>query len=574
MILRETPNLKYILFEPENIKERKFLDKFPGLLQEGLSFFSPNNQLIVQNLYTRIKAQKKEIKYTPYVKKVLTAKFPLLELPETFSYFTQPLPPQDLALRFGYTNNSIGLLMEPGLGKTKVVLDYIFLRGFLKALVICPKPLLSVWEDERVKHRPELTLYTIKTTDWEREQEGVEKNQVIVLNYDKAVILKEQLEILSFDFIGLDEGLIKNYKTERTQVITKLARNIPTRWVMSGTLINNSPLDLFAPIRFIEPSLVGFGVTKFKERYVQVSHYNKNIITGFQGEPEMKSILDACSIVMRKSEWLPYLPKKTFTTIKVQLSSQQEKWYTWLANNWIIPTSETGLEKDIEVDLALVMLTKLIQISNGFIYYQDSPEEEDILEEGTSKKKKLKISDRRVHYFPEQPKIQKLLEIMEDPSGLQGRRSIVWFNLHAERELLEKAFTEEGITFITIAGGEKDIGGKVKRFNEDSSIRFCVCQAKTINYGVTLIGVEAEEDVPYEFSPTISDEIFYSINFSLEVYLQQQDRIHRIGQKEECKYWILLGNTSVEGRILDRLQAKLKCNREFLEDISKQARII
>lgn len=578
MILRETPSLRHILFEPETTKEWKFLDNFPGLLREGTSFFSTNNSLIIQNLYARIKKQRKDIiKFTPYIKSVLTNKEPLLPLPSSFSYFTSPLPHQDLALRFAYTHDNIGLLLEPGLGKTKIVLDFIYLKGFKKSLVICPKPLLGVWAEETIKHRPELKTYIISSTNWEEEKDRVQESNVIVINYDKAIILQEKLSEFSFDFIGLDEGLIKNYKTERTKVITKLSRKVPYRMIMSGTLVNNSPMDLFAPIRFIEPSLIGLGVTHFKNRYVVPTEYKGKPIFRKEDREEIKTILEACSIVMRKSEWLKDLPNKLFTVVPVKLSQLQEDWYSYLASNWILNKEFTRLEFDIEISLVLVLLGKLNQISNGFLYYRDSIEEEEVFVEYgevKTKSKKVLIGPRFVYQFPEQPKIEKLLEIIEDSTMLKGRRAIIWFNLRAELDLLEWAFKKEKISYSVIAGGEKNITGKVNEFNSNPTIRFCLCQAKTINYGVTLIGEEENEEVPYEFSSTISDEIFYSLNYSLEVYLQQQDRIHRIGQKRDCKYWILQGNTSTEKEIFEALQDKLELNREMLQDISKRAKIL
>ena len=145
MILQENQSKSLVFFTPETIQERKFLDKFPGLHIEGLHFFSPSKPRIVQNLYARIRKYQRTIKYTPYVQSLLSEDTTLLPLPSGFKYFTKPLPHQDIALRFCYTVGNTGLLLEPGLGKTKVVLDYIILKGFKRSLVACPKSLLFVW---------------------------------------------------------------------------------------------------------------------------------------------------------------------------------------------------------------------------------------------------------------------------------------------------------------------------------------------------------------------------------------------------------------------------------------------
>lgn len=165
---------------------------------------------------------------------------------------------------------------------------------------------------------------------------------------------------------------------------------------------------------------------------------------------------------------------------------------------------------------------------------------------------------------------------------LEGRRAIIWFNMGHERVLIEKALTGAGLRYLVIAGGEKHVGDKVNEFNRDETIPYLVCQAKTINYGVTVMGHTKEgdeeegEDTPGvpSFSTTVSDEIFFSLGFSLELFLQQQDRIHRIGQTRECHYWLLLTNTSVERKVSTRLEQKLACNRQLLEDIARTAEMI
>ena len=570
-----------MVFEPEDSKERTYLENFPGLLKEGLQYFSPSKRPIVQNLYQRLLKQRKNLRYTPYVKDLTEKTLPLRELPVGFSFFTKPLPFQEIALRFAYTYENIGLLLEPGLGKTKVVLDYIYLMDFQLSLIVPPKALMNVWVSEAKKHRPELEVFVVESTDWEKELNKfrLSKARVLVINYDKISTLLESLQKLPIEFIGLDEGLIKNYRTDRTKALTTLSRGIPNRMIMSGTLVNNSPLDVFSPVRFIEPSLIGTSVTKFKDRYAILNSKNKNIVLGFRDVPEIRSILAACSIVMKKSEWLSSLPKKVFHEIHVQLGDKQRDYYQQLSGNYLIIDKEIDFE--LEVDSPLVVLTKLIQISNGFLYYKDPDEESNLdfdLEELEGRiTKKKKTPKRNTLTFLDQPKADKLVELLLDPERLLGKRAIIWFNMSEERNIIERRLTDSGITFLTIAGGDKGITNKVDRFNNDPSIGYLLCQAKSLNYGFTILGNQQENDEESEeyfsFEPQVNNEVFYSLNFSLEIYLQQQDRIHRIGQTNECHYWIILANTSVDKRVHTLLENKLSCNREILVDISKSAKL-
>lgn len=571
MILQETKNKDFVTVKAEDIKEVSFLEKFPGLLSERNSpvFYLPAKHNVAYNIYTRLIAKKQKLRYTPFVKSLVEERPQLLELPEGFEFYTQPLSHQRLALRYAYTYKNFGLLLEPGLGKTKVVLDYLWLERFKLSLVVCPKALLFVWEEECAKHRPEIVPYVFKTTDFDVEWAEARRvgATLLVINYDKAVRLKEGLAGLPVEFCALDEGLIKDHTTERTKALTELSRGIPGRAIMSGTLVNNSPLDVFAPTRFMEPSLTSLSVTKFKERYCVMAPKNKNILIGFKDVPEIRSILEACSIVMTKAEWLKDLPRKVFHQVRVQLSDEQRRVYYELMRNY---TVQLDNGEWLEVDIPLTAVAKLAQISSGFVYYRQEDDAELFSDEPPAKT----VGPRETYYFKDQPKIGALLRLVGPGGQVHGRRAIIWFNMTAERVLVEEALTRAGYKFVVVAGGEKAIGKKVQAFNSDNSIAFFLAQAQSVNYGVTVLGHDKDDfKVEAELTTTVSDQIFYSLGYSLERYLQQQDRIHRIGQTQECNYWNLISNTPIDEKVVAALEDKLSVSQEMLVDCIRDKRV-
>ena len=590
-----------IHFVVEKLTEYKSLFSFPGLLKSGPNFFIPARFHIAYNVIGRIKSQFKNVLMGADVAEFLKQDFTLRSLPAEFKFFTKPMQAQEIALRYMYTVGSGGLLMDPGMGKSKVVLDYIALMQFGKSLIVCPKPLLFVWEDEVETHRPDLKVYAIgdlKPTKvvevvdgkrvvryvmehdkaWKVETDNIAALQanVIVINYDKAVTFKDELAKMKFDFIHLDEFLIKEQKTERTKVLTSLSKTIPYRCGGSGTLINNTPLDMFAPVRFLEPSLVRDSFHNFKDRYT-VSNQGAEkegpkFIVGFRHLQEARAILESCCIVMTKAEWLK-LPDKKFHYKYVLPSLEQRRVYSELSSNYI--TSING--QFLEVDNALVMMSKLYQVSNGFVYISEDSEPEEIdciLSEGEMKPDPKKV--RKTVFLEDQPKIEALAKLLDNE--VKGHKSIIWFNMQAEYTLIKEMLESRGDSFLTIKGGEGKAGEKVREFNRTPSIRYLVCQAKSVNYGITVLGTSAEKleksgiEVLPDVSTTVSTQIFYSLNFSLEVFLQQQDRIHRIGQEHLCNYYLLVANTPVEHRIKEALEGKLTIRRDMLVDIAEKLR--
>lgn len=552
---------KYIEAIPETSKEIKRMMDFPGFFRSGARFLAVNKPLVVQNLAKRLKVHFGALNVDKETYTTAKGTLKLKTLPEGFVYHTSPKPHQEIALRFLYTMISAGLLLEPGMGKTKVYLDFIFLMKFRRSLVVCPKALLGTWEEEVLIHRPEISVYVVNTTNWAEELPKMKAAQLVVINYDKAVRMFEGLATeIQFDSMNIDEGLIKSPTTSRTKCLTEISKEVKSKVLNSGTLINNSPLDLFSPVRYLEPSLVGRDYKVFKNLYAietppgkdQFGKPKRQFVVGYKNVDEMRDTLESCCIVMKKTEWLT-LPDKTFTIIDCFVSEEQKRVFGELQSNYVAEFQG----KNVEVPSALVLAAKQCQVANGFIYYTESPdllgEELDFFGErqfsGAKKKKPAVPVKREILYFDEQPKIVQLVDLLT--GRLKERRIMVWYNLQAERVLAEKALTDHGVGFLTIAGGEKDTSGKVRMFNRNKQYQVLLCQAKAVNYGVTVLGHKEDSEVDEEtifgnIDSQVYTQIFMSLNFSLEVFLQQQDRIHRIGQERACEYFLLLSDFDVE----------------------------
>lgn len=572
---------------PENSKEIKQMLTFPGFFRSGARFIAVNKPLVVQNLAKRLKAHFGALNVDKETYTTAKGTLKLKTLPEWFTYHTSPKTHQEIALRYLYTLISGGLLLEPGMGKTKVYLDFIFLMQFRRSLVVCPKALLGTWIEEVLIHRPEISVYVVNTTNWKDELPKMKEAKLVVINYDKAVRMFEGLSTeIQFDSMNIDEGLIKSPTTARTKCLTEISKDVKSKVLNSGTLINNSPLDLFSPVRYLEPSLVGRDYKIFKNLYAietppgkdQFGKPKRQFVVGYKNVEEMRDTLESCCIVMKKDEWLD-LPSKTFEVIDCFVSEEQKRVFGELQSNYVAEFQG----RNVEVPSALVLAAKQCQVANGFIYYTESPdllgEELDFFGERQfrgEKKKKTAPSKREILYFDEQPKIVELINLLT--GRLKERRSMVWYNLQAERVLAEKAFQDAGIEFLTIAGGEKDTFAKVKEFNRNKQYSVLLCQAKAVNYGVTVLGhredSEVDEDTIFSnVDSQVYTQVFMSLNFSLEVFLQQQDRIHRIGQDRACEYFLLLSDFDVERYVYKVLGEKEDVKDSMMVDFVNSRKV-
>ena len=151
----------------------------------------------------------------------------------------------------------------------------------------------------------------------------------------------------------------------------------------------------------------------------------------------------------------------------------------------------------------------------------------------------------------------KLNELVELMTGeLVGKKVVIWTRFRAELAALVEALTKNGLDVAQFHGGldEDQKKESVERFQNGGADVF-LATPQSAAYGLTLTAAHTA--------------IYYSMGFSLEEYLQSQDRIHRIGQTTSCAY-ILLGCVgTVDLSVIEVLQEK-KTLADFVSDRLKK----
>jgi len=553
----------HIHITPKTLDDIKFLREFPGFYENKC----PAIPQIGLNLVKRLVNKNLKFTFDPEVKRFIFSTHPT-GIPEGFVFQTPPLPFQELALSTAAYRDNIAFLLDPGLGKTKVALDWLWMKGAKRVVCVCPSPLKRVWVQEIAKHRKEFRPYVINTTILTTELEEAEKVNAnfLICSYRIATDGAGFLSHWQPDALIVDESLIKNPSSQRTHALTQLSKteSLKYRALLSGTLINNDPSEVFAPVRFLEPSLFGNSKTNFDREYFILSRPNQNnirypISVKETAAEELRNILRLCSIIMRKEEYLSSLPPKNFYPLFIPPSPIQEDLVNQIVEN---RRFQFGDRPPVIVKNQLTAIGKLLQVENSFYYEPQLDDELDIgLEElflSQEPKEKKKPSKTEIVYLGESPKANALTKLAME---LGNQRGIIWFNYRAELPIILAALKDP---YVVVDGKTKDPGQAVEDFNNDPEKRWLVAQARVLNYGVTVLGSEPSEDgILPSFDPNVHLEIFMSLNFSYEVLIQQQDRIHRIGQKYPCDYYFLLTDSRGERRVWEILQNKEDI-REFM----------
>lgn len=196
----------------------------------------------------------------------------------------EPQPHHRKALRFVAERACAGLFLDPGLGKTSVMLALIssLLReGVIRAaLVLAPlRVAYSVWPIEAQKW-DEFRHLSIAVLHGSRKDALLaERHDAYVVNYEGLPWLEKALGALRgdwpFDALVVDESSkIKNMRTERYRILRPMLRRFRRRYALTGSPAPNTLLDLYGQLYAIDMGAT-FGpyFTRYRERYFYPTGY-------------------------------------------------------------------------------------------------------------------------------------------------------------------------------------------------------------------------------------------------------------------------------------------------------------
>ncbi len=134
------------------------------------------------------------------------------------------------------------------------------------SLLVMPTSLIYNWEMEAAKFTKQLKILTYTGTQRNKDTARFSKYDVILTSYGITRLDIESLQNFHFNYVILDESqVIKN----PTSNIAKAVLQLKSRYklTLTGTPLENTTLDLWSQMTFINPGLLG-GQTFFKNEYL------------------------------------------------------------------------------------------------------------------------------------------------------------------------------------------------------------------------------------------------------------------------------------------------------------------
>ena len=426
---------------------------------------------------------------------------------------------------------------EQGLGKTKIAIDlmHLWLDGdFVDTVfIVTKKTLVQNWFDELESH----SHITPKVLSGNRRENSIALNSpvlVYIMNYE---VVSTNLDLFC-QFLNtcrvaavLDESQkIKNPDSKLATCFQSIAGRFSRRVIMTGTPVANRPYDLWSQIKFLDGGKsLGMSFDDFKATLdlpsngVSVSEYGDQL-SGVLEKIKPFSIRDT-----KRTAGLE-LPNKTILTHIVDLAPRQFEIYATYRNKMAYELHDiNGLLVDDAADI-LKRLLRLVQCASNPM-----------------------LVDKTYNEIP--GKYVKLVELLND-IDLRSKKVIIWTGFVDNVEWLCNRLMQYKPLKIHGRMSIGDRNNSIRRFKTDKNSRVLLATPGAAKEGLTL---------------TVANHaVFFDRGFSLDDYLQAQDRIHRISQTIDCFVHNLIGKETIDEWVDTLLNAKYQAAQLTQGDITQK----
>jgi len=444
-------------------------------------------------------------------------------------------------------NRDFALFFEPGVGKTFTtinILRNVYAReGYQRTLIIAPVVVLENWRREWNQFSAIGHLACVLAGSQKERIETFKKKSVtnpthIFITNFEALQMKELLQLLVNwrpEIVVCDESQrIKTHDSIRSKMAALLSKNSRHNYILTGTPILNSPLDIFGQYRFLDRGATfGYNFFEFRARYFedrnakmpQAKHFPDFRIKKELVDPLTKAIYRKAMRVL-KDDCLD-LPDIVRVEIPVEMSKEQRRVYDELKRDFVayLKSGEA-----VTAQLAIVKALRLQQIATG---YATTEMGEQIV-------------------FKENPRLKALEDLLVDI--VPQEKVIIWACFQENYRQIAALLDKMGIEHTALHGnvGPKDRQKNIDAFQGLSGPRVMIANQAAGGVGVNLTRASAA--------------IFYSRNFSLEQDLQAEARNHRGGSEIHSKItrYDLIARKSIDEIIALALAGKMSLAEQIL----------
>lgn len=498
-----------------------------------------------------------------------------------------------------------GILADQmGLGKTAQVISFL---GYLKMqgkkgphLIIVPSSTLENWVRECAKWCPSLYVRTYYGSQKERSDLQEElfsirnKIDIIITTYNLATGNKDDrifIRKYGFKSMILDEGhMVKNMNSARYKHLMSFQTQF--RLLLTGTPLQNTLMELLALLTFIMPDLFAKNAESFELIFRIKSTQKRNVLSS--------SRIDRASRIMapfvlrrRKDHVHSEMPKKYVDIVRCDATERQSNIYKSIIEDSRSEFLSTNDENDTNSGkgdakkLSNIMMQLRKAADHPLLFrrlYKDDTLKKmarDIMNEVEYVHANQDyifedmqwMSDFELHRLCMKFKyIQKYA--LKDESIFMDCGKVKWLesNLPKMKEagdkilifsqfvimldVLEKVMKLMGIKYVRLDGStavaERQL--LIDQYNDNEEITVFLLSTKAGGFGINLTSANTV--------------VIYDLDFNPHNDAQAEDRAHRVGQTRDVRVIKLIMNNSIEERIYEMAELKLKLDHKVQSQVA------
>jgi SWI/SNF-related matrix-associated actin-dependent regulator 1 of chromatin subfamily A len=357
------------------------------------------------------------------------------------------------------------------------------------------------------------------------------KEEVVALTQEPQWLTQIPYKIIVAD----ESHRIKHLSSVRTKVCMRLAAQATRRYLLSGTLSQGDPRDLYSQLKFLAPYLVKEDYQGFQKRYVSFSPWNKHIVTGYKNLHIINAIVSGVSSVKKLAECKD-MPEQLFVPVYFDLYAEQVSDYNYAVK-------ENGLpDEDFPFANGAVRISKLLEICSGFHY---SPPPSTVCDTCTSKvycvdanirpgAPKCSRADelpRRTMRYGVNAKLDALNDLLDDILEDPEHKVVIWTYFDVEIDDVQELLNRRKVKHVRVDASNSS---KAVEIAEEFSTKDYRVYLGKIGTGIS-IDLTASRYM-----------VYYSRSWKLDDRDQSSKRSHRITQNERTLVYDLIAKNTVE----------------------------
>lgn len=416
------------------------------------------------------------------------------------------------------------LFWDMGLGKTRVAIElseHWYTTYTVNAVVVITmKSLIGNWVNVEL---PIHAALPYNTFSWGKDK-TVPKSQKLlyfVINIDGLLsnafkdTFKEFMRVYpNFGLIIDESTVVKSGKAKRTRMAIKISERAKRRFIMTGTPITNSPMDLYSQCMILKPGLLGYdSLIAFRNRYAitKVMKFGMRSfeqIVGYKNLGELTQTVQKFAAIMKIEEGID-IPPKRYRVINVELTVEQKKAYEELKSKavaWI-------QEHEITTANAVSLINRLMQICSG----------------------QLKVSDNQYISIANN-RLDVLSDLIDECDG----KTIIWCSFVNSALDIMKTLGNHAIHLPS--GLKLDEQQIIVNEFKTGKVKAMVANPASQGHGHTWI--------------ESSNVIYFSNSYNWGLRTQSEGRTYRAGQAKSVLYTDLIAKGTIEDRVLTVLKKK------------------